>query len=106
MAKNQPLINYIIATVPDHLINKKAVDFVDNAGNWLWESFSFLLPYHILLKIASYKPPSVDDGANQVFWTESANGCFTVKSAYHALSKTISNDEEKLWNLAWSWKGP
>ena len=41
VTKNQPLINYTIALVLDHLINKKAVDFIDNAGNWLWESFSF-----------------------------------------------------------------
>lgn len=95
VTKNQPLINYTIALVLDHLINKKVVDFVDNAGNWLWENFSFLLPYHILLRIASYKPPSADDGADQVFWAESAKGCFTVKSVYHALSKTISNDEKK-----------
>ena len=82
------------------------MDFVDNAGNWLWESFSFLLPHNILLRIASYKPPLADDGADQVFWDESTKGCFIVKLAYHALSKTILSDEEKLWSLAWSWQGP
>lgn len=106
MTKNQPLINYEIAPVPDHCVHRKVVDFVDNAGNWLWESFSFLLPHNILLRIASYKPPLADDGADQVFWAESAKGCFIVKSAYHALSKTILSDDEKLWSLAWSWKGP
>ena len=68
-------------------------------------SFSFLLPHNILLRIVSYKPPLADDGADQVFWDESTKGCFIVKLAYHALSKTILSDEEKLWSLAWSWKG-
>ena len=47
--KNQPLINYAIAPVPNYLVNKKTIDFVDNASNWLWESFSFLLPHNILM---------------------------------------------------------
>ena len=106
VTKNQPLINYEIAPVLDHLVHRKVVDFVDNVGNWLWESFIFLLPYNILLRITSYKPPLADDGAYQVFWVKSAKGCFIVKSAYHALSKTILSDKEKLWSLARSWKGP
>lgn len=63
-------------------------------------------PSNIILRIASVYPPSQERGADQFCWADSKTGSFTVKSAYHAISKNIFSMDDCRWNLAWSWKGP
>lgn len=45
-----------------------------------------MLPSNILLHIASIQPPRPERGDDRIFWAESTNGEFTVKSAYYAIS--------------------
>ncbi|KAH9735403.1 putative ribonuclease H protein [Citrus sinensis] len=88
------------------IINKTAAEFVDAQGNWNWVTFSHLLPNNILLRIASFRPPMEGYGEDQIFWSESKKGNFTVKSAYDALSKELKGDDDQIWSCVWRWNGP
>lgn len=79
---------------------------MDDPGNWRWDSFSYLLLNHILLRIALIQPPSQNNGEDQVYWAESNNGSFMVKSAYNAISSYHSRNEDFSWDIVWRWKGP
>lgn len=64
-----------------------------------------LLPSNILLHIASIQPPRPERGDDRIFWAESTNGEFTVKSAYYAISNIAIHAEDQIWNKVWRWKG-
>ncbi|KAH9723430.1 putative leucine-rich repeat receptor-like serine/threonine-protein kinase [Citrus sinensis] len=60
----------------------------------------------IFLRIASFRPPMEGYGEDQIFWSESKKGNFTVKSAYDALSKEIKGEDDQIWSCVWRWNGP
>lgn len=100
VTKTQPLFCYALTTIPNEIINNTVADFVDQNGNWNWISFRHLLPNNIILRISSIFPPRQERGEDQLYWAESERGSFTVKSAYHAISKNTYNMEDRVWNLA------
>ncbi|KAH9735402.1 putative ribonuclease H protein [Citrus sinensis] len=106
VTKAQPLLVHALAPIPAEIINKTAAEFVDAQGNWNWVTFSHLLPNNILLRIASFRPPMEGYGEDQIFWSESKKGNFTVKSAYDALSKELKGDDDQIWSCVWRWNGP
>lgn len=61
---------------------------------------------HILLRIALIQPPSQNNGDHQVYWAESNNRSFMVKSAYNAISSYHNRNEDFSWDIVWRWKGP
>ena len=56
--------------------------------------------------IASIHPPSACNGVDQVYWTSSLQGDFTVKSAYDLLDQSRVQERDSYWKITWLWKGP
>ncbi|KAH9730831.1 putative ribonuclease H protein [Citrus sinensis] len=77
----KPLAECVIQPIPNELLNKRAMDFLDGAGNWNWPLFSHLVPSNVLLKIAAIHPPTTAFGNDSYFWGID-------------------------WRLAWNWKDP
>ncbi|KAL9434745.1 hypothetical protein AB3S75_029395 [Citrus x aurantiifolia] len=44
----KPLADFVTQPIPNELLNKRTVDFLDGAGNWNWTLFSHLVPNNIL----------------------------------------------------------
>ena len=76
-----PLVDYAIATIPDRLIHMVVHDAVDSNGQWAWDMLQNFLPLQILTQIAANKPPSADDGNDEMYWKLSKSGKFTIESA-------------------------
>lgn len=92
--KTSPLIDYAVAPVCEAILHGKVADFVNMDSQWKWESFSSLLPNHILLKIAFIQTPRPERGQDQIYYSASNTGDFTVRSAYHYLEGSRHEDKE------------
>ncbi|KAH9716124.1 reverse transcriptase domain-containing protein [Citrus sinensis] len=102
----KPLADFATQPIPNELLNKRTVDFLDEAGNWNWTLFSHLVPNSILLKIAAIHPPTAVFGNDNYFWGSSSNGMFSVRAAYELLDDSMGSGSQIDWRLAWNWKGP
>ncbi|KAH9770621.1 reverse transcriptase domain-containing protein [Citrus sinensis] len=70
------------------------------AGLLVMERFH-LLPYHVVLRIASIMPLSPSNGTDKFFWAASPSGHFTIRSAYMLLAKPLkTNCEIASWGIA------
>ncbi|KAL9462413.1 hypothetical protein AB3S75_000421 [Citrus x aurantiifolia] len=102
----KPLAERVIQPIPNELLNKRAVDFLDGSGNWNWPLFSHLVPSNVLLKIAAIHPPTAAFGNDSYFLGGSPNGIFSVRAAYELLDESMGSGSQIDWRLAWNWKGP
>lgn len=98
----KPLAEFVIQPIPNELLNKRAVDFLDGSGNL----FSHLVPSNVLLKIAAIHPPTAAFSNDNYFWGGSSNGIFSVRAAYELLDESMGSGSQIDWRLAWNWKGP
>ena len=83
-----PLVDYVIATIPECFIYMVVHDVVDSNGQWVWDMFQNFLPLQILIRIAANKPPYADDGNDEMYWKLSKSGKFTIELAYKLLAKS------------------
>lgn len=104
-ADNILLEKQSIQPVPIELESKYVAELITPDGTWDWHYFEHLLPNNGLLQIA-LKPPSVNDGDDQIFWAHSNSDIFTAKSAYWFLKNHSPNYEDAARNSVWKWKGP
>lgn len=102
MTSLKPLAEFVIQPIPNELLNKRAVDFLDGSGNL----FSHLVPSNVLLKIAAIHPPIAAFSNDNYFWGGSSNGIFSVRAAYELLDESMGSGSRIDWHLAWNWKGP
>ncbi|KAJ1438681.1 ribonuclease H [Sesbania bispinosa] len=82
------------AALPDGMEDLPVASFVTN-DSWNWDFLNAHLPIEILQYIASIKPPALDEGRDFPASKFSANGEFTIKSAYEFL-KTINTLQGRL----------
>ena len=67
VTNGDPLINYMVVSIPDSMRNMSVAECVDQNGNWLWNKFSSLLNNHVVLRIASMVPPSATRSDDRVY---------------------------------------
>lgn len=106
MYKDKPLESQVIIPFPNHLANLMVADYVEVNGQWNWTLFDQFLLSTTIMKIASIHLPSVSLGPNQLYWSHSNKGTFSMASAYNAISSPDSSLKDKTWSLAWTWQGP
>ena len=74
-------------------------DFVDGEGNWDWHRISHLLPPDTLELIALSTPPIRHGPCDSCHWTLTANGSFSVASAYSALRDEVKELRARVEDL-------
>ncbi|XP_061350094.1 uncharacterized protein LOC133295304 [Gastrolobium bilobum] len=101
-----PLISYAGSqfSISDTL--QKVVDYVDELGQWKWNSLRQLLPDSVLHRFMNFLPPSSQDGQDHLIWNGTTDGKFTVKSAYAILAIKDTTIQQFPWESVWRWQGP
>ncbi|XP_061375835.1 uncharacterized protein LOC133317945, partial [Gastrolobium bilobum] len=101
-----PLISYAGSqfSISDTL--QKVVDYVDELGQWKWNSLRQLLPDSVLHRFMNFLPPSSQDGQDHLIWNGTTDGKFTVKSAYEILAIKDTTIQQFPWESVWRWQGP
>lgn len=100
MIDDQPLANLVLSSIPSYISLQPVAQFTFLNGSWNWNKFSHLLPYHVVLRIASIMPLSPSNGTDKFFWAASPSGHFTIRSAYMLLAKPWLSEESSVWKLA------
>lgn len=101
-----PLISQVDFEVPEQLRYRPVVDFVDDTGQWNLGLFLQFFPRSILKRIRATPTPVQGNGKDELYWQLTASGKFTVQSAYQLLGEPEEENEDRLWQCLWSWKGP
>lgn len=78
MYKDNPLASQVIISFHDHLTNLMVVDCMEVNGQWNWALFNQFLLRTAIIKIASIHPPSVSLGLDQLYWSHSNKGNFSL----------------------------
>lgn len=79
---NEPLINLILAPIDLAKQYRVVRDYWSVDEGWAWLSLEALLPSSTLDKLATIILVDIDDNLDEITWDASANGKFTVSSAY------------------------
>ncbi|XP_072064218.1 uncharacterized protein [Arachis hypogaea] len=80
-------------------------DFLSVSGDWDVAKLKSWLPDLVVQKILAMSPPSTWKEGDHIAWANSADGVFSLKSAYNSLQ----NDpgiQNHIFKLIWRWKGP
>ena len=78
VTKYEPLICLILQPIPQVSLNSIVSEFTNEHGGWRWSNFEHLLPYFILMQIASVMPPTPHLGHNIIYWCFNPRGLFIV----------------------------
>ena len=100
-----PLKLLAYADIPEPDLHRKLHDFADAEGSWDWHRFTHLLPPDTLALIALSTPPRRQGPCDSCHWTLTANGSFSVASAYNALRDEVWGEKPKHWQWIWKWPG-
>ncbi|CAA0822774.1 Polynucleotidyl transferase- ribonuclease H-like superfamily protein [Striga hermonthica] len=95
-----------LGPIPEHQLEWKVCDYVDEAGRWKWNLFGHLVSASSLLRLAATLPPSGMAGPDTMYWGFSENGLFTTKSAYASLLPYSPTRDRAGWRAIWKWTGP
>ncbi|CAL1371641.1 unnamed protein product [Linum trigynum] len=76
-------------------------DFVRDDGSWRTELFSNLLQPDICAKITSTAVDKISQEEDTLFWSPSADGRFSTKSAYELLSLQDQQPRDGIWKAIW-----
>ncbi|KAK8716036.1 hypothetical protein V6N13_043357 [Hibiscus sabdariffa] len=69
----------------------------DSEGNWRRELFKHLLPWDILLRIATLKGPKASLNGDCIGWAGYNDRKFTIKSAYRIRTGFSEESIEPIW---------
>ena len=75
-------MDYAVKEIPEHLLQLFVCDVVDSNGQWAWGMFQNFLPLCILVHIAANKSPSTYNGDDEMYWSLSKSGKFTIVSTH------------------------
>nr|KYP65942.1 Putative ribonuclease H protein At1g65750 family [Cajanus cajan] len=87
-------------------ISKSVADYVTKEDTWNWDNLHNLLPANILDHLRSHVTPIRDPKKDSLAWLVSANGEFSVKSAYVCLDHNQIECNQAVFSTIWRWKGP
>ncbi|KAK9157436.1 hypothetical protein Scep_004010 [Stephania cephalantha] len=76
-----PLRNYSTSDIRLVMINQRVCEYVKGDWQWDWMKMQDNLPTDILATIATMKPPQPDDGPDELMWSNSKHGDFSIASA-------------------------
>ncbi|KAF7833065.1 Non-LTR retroelement reverse transcriptase [Senna tora] len=99
------LCSYALGPLSDEDCCRVVADFTTVSGGWDWAKFDFLLPLEICNLIAATVPPSSVIQGDHIAWKHSKEGCFSTKTAYHAITKECTDVNQSFWRLLWKWRG-
>ncbi|MED6181435.1 hypothetical protein PIB30_118602 [Stylosanthes scabra] len=98
------LTNHVTQVSSQHNLSNSLNDFLLVSGNWDEQQLRNWLPDSVVNQIMAMSPPSPWKGEDQIAWGLSADGSFSLKSAYFSLIEAAPAD--RLFKLIWTWKGP
>lgn len=102
---NRPLITFVDKN--HHLLNPcvSVEDFVLPSGFWNINAWKCFLPDWVVNKICSIPPP-YSTNEDSYCWRPSADGRFSVKSAYKFIYHNSAPVGEPIWKKIWKWQIP
>lgn len=100
-----PLQHLTYADIPAAESELSLCEFVDGTGQWQLHRFQHLLPPNLNLQILATRPPLAQDAEDLCYWNLTANGSFSVSSAYQAIRNSDLAESSASWSLFWSWPG-
>ncbi|KAK7244153.1 hypothetical protein RIF29_38971 [Crotalaria pallida] len=90
-------LSNICHQIPEETIHWKLKDIVDSGGNWDWSALQNILPNPILSALCAIPPPAIDMDPDVPLWPSSANGLFTIASAYALLNGWLDSPGDSKW---------
>ncbi|XP_057444772.1 uncharacterized protein LOC130737018 [Lotus japonicus] len=101
------LQNLATNPIPHHDMDLPMADFYDLDRGWELDHFQHILPRAIVEEITTFHSVQPDGGRDEVMWSGTPSGEFSTKSAYDLICNDHSHrQEESIWKLIWSIKGP
>ncbi|KAJ4842309.1 hypothetical protein Tsubulata_026586 [Turnera subulata] len=80
--------------------------FVVQSSTWNGPALHAVLPPHVVDNILSVPPPVIGEGADLVYWEQTASGDVSVRAAYQQVAPpTPDLGRRQLWNSIWKWRG-
>ncbi|CAA0808310.1 Polynucleotidyl transferase- ribonuclease H-like superfamily protein [Striga hermonthica] len=101
-----PLIHLVSHQPSVSNIQAPVAEFIDDIGNWKWDSFHGYLPSTVVMRIARTFPPRPTAGPDRIMWAPSQNGQFSTSTAYQALNPSDRPPEAPLWKSIWRVQAP
>ena len=86
--------------------SKLVSDYINDRGEWSWETIRSFLPEDCLSFFHSIKTPKVTMGHDLVAWLNSTTGDFSVKSTYNCWKDEGTNHISNLFKAVWRVKAP
>lgn len=100
-----PLIMHAKYDIEENEVERPLADYYTGNGNWKWEDLSAYLPDEVLEMLAAlWLDPSLDED-DEVCWKLTADGSFSIKSAYDSQLQDYQGDS-RIWRVIWQLKCP
>ncbi|CAL1407011.1 unnamed protein product [Linum trigynum] len=96
-----PLKEMVTGDIPPDLEEAAVANFTGVDGSWRTELFSNLLPSEIHQKILSIAVGKLSQEEDRLFWSGTADGRFSTKSAFALLTQRPPDPSEKIWKTIW-----
>ncbi|KAK8503513.1 hypothetical protein V6N12_066200 [Hibiscus sabdariffa] len=100
-----PIVNSLLNGRQLVYVEASVSDMMDSDGQWRWHRFKSLLPYAILLRIATVKISSNAPMQDFPRWNLTSHGQFRVHSTYSVRMGVQFGPTEPLWKAIPDFKG-
>ncbi|KAF7833342.1 non-LTR retroelement reverse transcriptase-like [Senna tora] len=105
LLEGRALKDYAFGPLTENELEATVSEYTTNLGGWDWRRLEHLLPDDICLKLSSTVPPNRSRCEDKIACSFSNDGKFSTKSAYLYLAGQQDQEEERVWNLIWKWRG-
>ncbi|KAG7543761.1 Ribonuclease H-like superfamily [Arabidopsis thaliana x Arabidopsis arenosa] len=100
---NKPLTEVVTGALPHGVLDLRVCEFWQNGSGWVLDRIEPYIPAQVVLQLRSVVLDNITGSRDRISWGESANGEFTVSSAYSLLTNNSNprQDMGKLFNRVW-----
>lgn len=97
---DKPLLEYV--TENHHLVDNTEMvsSFVTREEIWNTQKWRLFLPNEVVDAITEVPPPR-GEAADQLWWRDSSDGRFSIKSAYNLMADKESQPTDRMWKTLW-----
>lgn len=98
--KSVQLCDHALIPLDSKSMHDSVVSYVSETSNSDFHHLGQVLPDLFSNKVTVVLPPMQNDGKDVITWNSSVNGCFSIKSVYHAISTHMQRRTlrgRKLW---------
>ena len=100
-ATTQPLCSIATSDIPPQLEDATVAELWDTVTGWKWELFTHCLPEATLKIITSNELKPREENKDQMVWTGSSYGNFSLKSVIAIIRREVENERDSFWDLVW-----